>query len=72
MLFMIIFIMMCFCNDEIKFREFYEHLKKNMSMLNHYKTTLKIENIDVKIFFLKSQISTSTSLKYNARHVINF
>ena len=62
--------MMCSCNDKIKFRESYEHLKENMSMLNHYETTLEIEDIDAEIIFLTSLISTSTSLKCNAKRVI--
>ena len=63
--------MMCSCNDEIKFRKSYEHFKKNISMLNHHETTLKIEDIDVEIIFLKSQISTSTNFKNNVKRVIN-
>ena len=63
--------MMCSCNDEIKFRESYEHFKENMSMSNHHETTLEIEDIDAEIIFLKSQILISKSLKCNAKRVIN-
>ena len=63
--------MMCSCNDKIKFDKFYEHFKKNINMLNYYKTTLKIENIDVKIIFSKSQTSTSTNFKCNVKRVKN-
>ena len=40
-------------------------------MLNYYKTTLKIENIDVEIIFSKLQISTSTNFKCNIKRVKN-
>ena len=63
--------MMCSCNDEIKFDESYEHFKENMSMSNHHETTLEIEDIDAEIIFSKSQTSTSTSLKCNAKRVKN-
>ena len=54
MLYIINVIIMCSYNNEIKFREFYKHLKENINMLNYYKTILKIEDIDVEIIFLKS------------------
>ena len=71
MLYIINVIIMCLCNNKIKFDEFYEHFKKNINMLNYYKTTLKIENIDVKIIFLKSQTSTLTNFKCNIKRVKN-
>ena len=71
MLYIINVIIMCLCNNKIKFDEFYEHFKKNINMLNYYKTTLKIENIDVEIIFSKLQISTSTNFKCNIKRVKN-
>ena len=71
MLYIINVIMMCSCNDKIKFREFYEHFKENINMLNHHKITLEIENIDIEIIFSKSQTSTSTSFKCNVKRVKN-
>ena len=40
-------------------------------MLNYYKTTLKIENIDIEIIFLKSQTSILTNFKCNIKRVKN-
>ena len=71
MLYIINVIIMCSCNDKIKFDESYEHFKENINMLNHYKITLKIENIDVEIIFSKLQTSTSTNFKYNVKRVKN-
>ena len=71
MLYIINVIIMCSCNDKIKFDKFYEHFKKNMNMLNYYETILEIENIDVEIIFSKSQTSISTSFKCNAKRVKN-
>ena len=71
MLYIINIIIICLCNDKIKFDKFYEHFKKNINMLNYYKTILKIKNIDVKIIFSKSQTSISTNFKYNVKRVKN-